>query len=68
MCIRDRDDKGLDAQRALYAAYPEAQKPPHVMMGDQLAAMTYWHGEKMTGWARDWVQYWTCLLYTSRCV
>ncbi len=53
------DDKGLDAQRALYAAYPEAQKPPHVMMGDQLAAMTYWHGEKMTGWARDWVQYWT---------
>jgi len=53
------DDKALDPQRALYAAFPEAQKPPHVMMGDQLAAMTYWHGAKMTGWARDWVKYWT---------
>lgn len=53
------DDKELDGQRALYAAFPEAQKPPHVMMGDQLAAITYWHGEKMTGWARDWVRYWT---------
>jgi purine nucleoside permease len=29
------------------------------MMGDQLAAMTYWHGEKLTQWGRDWVKYWT---------
>ncbi|KAG5735667.1 hypothetical protein E4T56_gene13881, partial [Termitomyces sp. T112] len=57
--IKLPDDASIAAQRELYRDFPEAQKPPRVMMGDQLAAMTYWHGEKLTQWGRDWVKYWT---------
>ena len=45
--------------RALYEAYEQAQRPPFVLKGDQLAAMTYWHGEKMNEWANEWTSYWT---------
>jgi len=44
---------------ALYDGYPNAQAAPKVMKGDQLAAMTYWHGELLNDWANDWVSYWT---------
>ncbi|RVU03519.1 purine nucleoside permease [Novosphingobium umbonatum] len=57
--IKLPDDPSVAAQRATYTGYPLAQTPPKVMMGDQLAAMTYWHGEKLTQWGRDWVKYWT---------
>jgi purine nucleoside permease len=30
-----------------------------VLKGDNLAAMTFWHGRLLTGWAEDWVRYWT---------
>jgi purine nucleoside permease len=36
-----------------------AQRPPFVLKGDQLAAMTFWHGKLMNDWANDWVRYWT---------
>jgi purine nucleoside permease len=45
------DDASIAAQRQLYKDFPAAQQPPRVMMGDQLAAMTYWHGEKLTSGA-----------------
>ena len=45
--------------REKYERYPTAQKPPFVLKGDQLAAMTYWHGEILNDWANEWVDYWT---------
>jgi len=53
------DDAGIQAMRAQYIGYPNAQKPPFVLIGDQLAAMTFWHGKLMNDWANHWTQYWT---------
>jgi purine nucleoside permease len=53
------DDPSVAQMRAAYTTFPAAQTPPRVIKGDQLAAMTYWHGEKMTQWARDWTAFWT---------
>ena len=57
--IKLPDDSGIAAERARYKGYPKAQLPPFVLKGDQLAAMTFWHGKLMTGWANDWVRFWT---------
>jgi purine nucleoside permease len=53
------DPPNLAAERGAYVGFPNAQKPPFVLKGDNLAAMTYWHGRLMNGWANDWVGYWT---------
>jgi purine nucleoside permease len=53
------DTPAIAAARAPYVGYPNAQRPPFVLKGDNLAAMTYWHGKLMTDWANDWVHYWT---------
>lgn len=53
------DNANMQKLRALYTQHPNAQRPPFVLKGDQLAAMTYWHGEKMNEWANDWFSYWT---------
>lgn len=53
------DNETIRDFRALYEGFPAAQEPPSVLLGDQLAAMTYWHGEKMNQWANDWTSYWT---------
>ncbi|WP_226015826.1 purine nucleoside permease [Novosphingobium sp. FKTRR1] len=53
------DDAGLAAARAGYTATPQGQRPPFVLKGDNLAAMTFWHGAKMNAWANDWVKFWT---------
>jgi purine nucleoside permease len=53
------DDAGLKAARARFTGYPAGQRPPFVLKGDNLAAMTFWHGKLLTGWAEDWVRYWT---------
>jgi purine nucleoside permease len=53
------DDAGIKVERARYTDTPMAQRPPFVLKGDQLAAMTFWHGKLMTAWANDWVHYWT---------
>jgi purine nucleoside permease len=53
------DDDELVEARARYINYPNAQLPPRVMKGDQLAAMTFWHGNLMNDWANQWVKYWT---------
>jgi purine nucleoside permease len=54
-----RDDPAIAAARARYTGFPLAQRPPFVLQGDQLAAMTFWHGRLMTDWAHDWVDFWT---------
>ena len=53
------DDPGIAAERARFTGFPMAQRPPFVLKGDQLAAMTFWHGRLMTDWAHDWVTFWT---------
>lgn len=53
------DNEALQHARAAYVGYPNAQKPPFVLKGDNLDGMTFWHGELLTQWARDWVDYWT---------
>tara|TARA_B110000037_G_scaffold222271_2_gene296437 strand:+ start:37592 stop:39679 length:2088 start_codon:yes stop_codon:yes gene_type:complete len=53
------DNEGSAKLRARYVNYPTAQRPPFVLKGDQLAAMTFWHGKLNNDWANDWVNYWT---------
>ena len=53
------DSPALREWREKYQGFPEAQKPPQVLMGDSLGSARYWHGEKRTEWARHWVKLWT---------
>jgi purine nucleoside permease len=53
------DNDSIKQAREKYVNYPNAQKPPFVLIGDQLAAMTFWHGEIYNTWANKWVDYWT---------
>ncbi|HEY6869920.1 MAG TPA: purine nucleoside permease [Novosphingobium sp.] len=53
------DSPQIAAERAKFAGYPNAQRPPFVLKGDNLAAMTFWHGARMTRWANDWTRFWT---------
>lgn len=45
--------------RARYEGFPQAQLPPHVLIGANLASSTYWHGKLLNAWANDWVAYYT---------
>ena len=51
------DLPGMAQARAVYAE-PAAQRPPFVLKGAHLAAMTLWHGALMNDWAH-WVAYWS---------
>lgn len=53
------DHASLAATRNLYTNHPVAMRTPFVLRGDQLAAMTFWHGEYLNQWANEWVDYWT---------
>ena len=53
------DHPTLEATRKLYVKHPVGQKKPFVLKGDQLAAMTFWHGKVMNDWANEWTDYWT---------
>ena len=53
------DDPKVAAFRAGFTGFPEAQKPPFVLMGDTFASDDYWHGAVMTKFAEDWVRLYT---------
>jgi len=53
------DDPEIARRRATWHGYPNAQKPPVIMMGETLGALRYWHGKERTRWAEDWVKLWT---------
>ncbi|MDB6113807.1 MAG: Purine nucleoside permease [Lacunisphaera sp.] len=53
------DNAQMKARRATYTGYPNAQRPPFVLKGDNLASSTYWHGKLLNQWANDWVRYFT---------
>jgi purine nucleoside permease len=53
------DNPKMAAYRALYVGFPNAQKPPFVLLGDSFGTSRYWHGKTMTQWAIDWTKLWT---------
>ena len=53
------DDAAVAAFRAGFTGFPEAQRPPFVLLGDTFASDTYWHGALMTQFAEDWVRLYT---------
>ena len=53
------DSPELAASRARYTRHTNAQRPPFVLKGDHLAALTFWHGDILNGWANAWVDYWS---------
>ena len=53
------DDEVVAREREAYTDFPNAQKPPFVLKGDNLAAMTFWHGRLLNDWANKYVSYWT---------
>jgi purine nucleoside permease len=54
------DTPGLTKYRAMYVGFPNAQRPPFVLLGDTLGTARYWHGPTLTHWAEKW-----CDLYTG---
>ncbi len=53
------DTPDLQKDRAAWTGYPNAQRPPFVLLGETLGSARYWHGERRTRWAEDWVRLWT---------
>lgn len=53
------DSPEAQAHRALYTTFPEALKPPQVLLGDSFASCRYWHGAVMNRWAMDWTRLYT---------
>lgn len=53
------DDAHLAKRRAAFVGFPNAQRPPFVLLGANLASSTYWHGRLLNRWANDWVRYHT---------
>lgn len=53
------DDPDAATFRASYAGYPNAQRPPFVLMGDDFASDHYWHGKILNQFANDFVKVYT---------
>jgi purine nucleoside permease len=49
----------LRAEWAEWKEFPNAQRPPFVLMGETLGSVRYWHGDRRTRWAEDWTKLWT---------
>ena len=50
------DGPEIAAFRKQFEGYPNAVKPPFVMIGDAMGSSTYWHGEIFNQWANDWIK------------
>ena len=57
--IELKDLPQMAKYRAQYVDYPNAQKPPFVLKGDDVAAATFWYGTFLNQWANDWVKLWS---------
>jgi purine nucleoside permease len=53
------DTADITAYRAMYQGYPNAQRPPFVLLGETFGSNRYWHGQVLTRWAEDWTKLWT---------
>ncbi len=52
------DTPQLQAARVNYDV-ATARQPPRVYLGDAIGTARFWHGDRRTAWARDWVRIWT---------
>ncbi len=50
------DGPEIAAFRKQYEGYPNAVKPPFVLIGDAMGSSTYWHGDIFNQWANDWIK------------
>jgi len=50
------DHEAIRAFRQSFEGYPNATRPPFVLVGDSLASSTYWHGNILNEWANNWVK------------
>jgi len=53
------DNEVIRQRRGDWKGFPQAQRPPFVLMGETLGSLRYWHGEPRTRWAEDWTRLWT---------
>ncbi|MHC1480518.1 purine nucleoside permease [Frateuria aurantia] len=53
------DTPAMAAARQQWHGYPNAQRPPFVLLGDSFASDYFWHGQRMNQFANDWVRLWT---------
>jgi purine nucleoside permease len=53
------DSEGMRRYRARFTGFPAAQRPPFVLIGDNLASATYWQGTLAARAARRWVALYT---------
>lgn len=53
------DSPKIAAIRSAYVGYPNAQRAPFVLIGDDFASDFYWHGKVMNQFANDWVKLYT---------
>jgi purine nucleoside permease len=53
------DDGTMRAFGRRFTAYPPAQLPPEVVIGDSMGADRFFHGADMMRWAEDWVRVYT---------
>jgi purine nucleoside permease len=56
--VKLKDTAGLQTMRATYTGFPEAMKPPHVMIGDEITGQTFWHGALLNAHFEKWAKYW----------
>lgn len=57
--IKLPDIDALKDIRKDYVGQVEAQKPPHVMVGDEITGQSFWHGKLLNDHATKWMAYWT---------
>lgn len=53
------DNAVMQADRRRWEGFPNASRPPSVILGDSFASDSYWHGAVLTQFANDWVRLWT---------
>ena len=53
------DSPALAKARGSFRSEPASQGPPRVFVGASLGSVRFWHGERRTRWAREWVKTWT---------
>ena len=57
--LSDLDTPTMIDYRKRYTGFPEAQRPPFVMVGGNIGVTRYWHGKITSEWAEKWVNHWT---------
>ena len=53
------DFPSMAKYRAQYDGYPNAQKPPFILKGENVSAGTFGFGKILNQWANDWVKLWS---------